>query len=61
MDKRTTGADARQKTGKTDTRRSRQTLPLRERLRPLQERIASRPATGLAADKDFFDELNGKC
>jgi antitoxin VapB len=33
---------------------------LAERLRPIQDRIASRPATGLEADKAFFDELSGK-
>jgi hypothetical protein len=30
-----------------------QSPPLRERLRPLRERIATRKATGLQADKDF--------
>ena len=34
-------------------------VPLRDRLRPLQERILNRPATGLEADKAFFDELSG--
>ena len=29
-----------------------------ERLRPLHERAAARPATGLVADKAFFDDLN---
>ena len=32
-------------------------IPLRERLRPLQARVASRPATGLEADKAFYDSL----
>ena len=31
---------------------------LAERLRPLQERIASVPRTGLEADKDFYDDLS---
>jgi antitoxin VapB len=35
-------------------------VPLRERLRPLQARILRRPATGLEADKAFYDELSGK-
>jgi antitoxin VapB len=35
-------------------------VPLRERLRPLQERVLSRPATGLEADKAFYDELSGE-
>ena len=34
-------------------------VPLRDRLRPLQERILSRPATGEDADKAFYDELSG--
>jgi antitoxin VapB len=33
--------------------------PLRERLRPLQDRMLARPATGLEADKAFYDELCG--
>jgi antitoxin VapB len=32
---------------------------LAERLRPLQDRIARRPSTGLEADKAFYDWLNG--
>ncbi len=36
-----------------------QKLPLWERLRPLQDRVMSRPATGLEADKAFNDELSG--
>lgn len=34
-------------------------VPLRERLAPLQDRIRRRPSTGLAADKAFYDALNG--
>jgi antitoxin VapB len=34
-------------------------VPLRERLRPLQDRVLSRPATGLEADKAFYDEVSG--
>ena len=34
-------------------------IPLRERLRPLQNRVLSRPATGLEADKAFYDDLSG--
>lgn len=32
--------------------------PLRERLRPLQERVLARPATGQEADKAFYDGLS---
>jgi antitoxin VapB len=35
-------------------------IPLRERLRPLQQRVLARPATGLAADKAFYDALSGE-
>lgn len=34
-------------------------VPLRERLRPLQDRIMTRPCTGLEADKAFYDALSG--
>jgi len=34
-------------------------VPLRERLRPIQSRVLSRPATGLEADKAFYDEISG--
>ena len=37
-----------------------QAIPLRDRLRPIQDRILARPATGLAADKAFYDELSGE-
>jgi antitoxin VapB len=33
--------------------------PLRERIRPFQQRIARAGRTGLKADKAFFDELSG--
>jgi len=42
-----------------ELRRLDKALPLRERLRPLQKRVLARPATGLKADKAFFDELSG--
>ena len=35
-------------------------VPLRERIRPIQDRILARPATGLEADKAFFDDLSGE-
>ncbi len=35
-----------------------QGIPLKERLRPIQERIQRRPETGLEADKSFYDELS---
>lgn len=37
-----------------------QALPLRERLRSLQDRVMARPATGLEADKAFYDDLAGE-
>ena len=59
---------ARRKVNKTDAvrialenelRRLDEAVPLRDRLRPLQERVMSRPPTGLEADKAFYDELSG--
>jgi antitoxin VapB len=43
----------------SELRRMDEALPLRERLRPLQDRVSARPATGLEADKAFYDELSG--
>jgi len=34
-------------------------LSLKERIRPIQEHVRSWPATGLEADKAFFDDLSG--
>lgn len=42
-----------------ELRRLDDAVPLQERIRPIQERVASWPATGLQADKAFFDELSG--
>ena len=41
-----------------ELRRLDETLPLIERLKPLQDRVASWPKTGLEADKAFYDWLN---
>jgi antitoxin VapB len=38
-----------------------QSVPLQERLCPLQDRVMSRPPTGLEADKAFYDALSGHC
>ena len=59
---------ARKRISKTDAvrlalqgelRRVDEAIPLRERVRPLQDRVLSRPATGLEADKAFYDDLSG--
>ncbi len=42
-----------------ELRRVDEATPLRDRIRPLQDRVMSRPATGLQADKAFHDELSG--
>lgn len=42
-----------------EVRRLDEAAPLRDRLRPLQDRVLSRPPTGVEADKAFFDELSG--
>ena len=52
--------DAVKQALENELRRLDQALPLRERLRPLQDRVMARPATGLEADKDFYDDLSGQ-
>jgi antitoxin VapB len=42
-----------------ELRRGDEALSLRERIRPIQDRIMARPPTGLEADKAFYDELSG--
>jgi antitoxin VapB len=42
-----------------ELRRLDEAVPLRDRVRRLQERVLSRPATGMEADKAFYDELSG--
>jgi antitoxin VapB len=42
-----------------ELRRLDEAVPLRQRLRPLQDRVLARPSTGLQADKAFYDELSG--
>lgn len=42
-----------------ELRRAEAAMPLRDRVRRLQDRVLSRPATGLEADKEFYDSLSG--
>ncbi|GMV64163.1 MAG: hypothetical protein AMXMBFR74_33300 [Parvibaculum sp.] len=57
--KRTTKTEAVRLALENELHRATQAVPLRERLRPLQQRIMARPSTGLAADKAFYDDLSG--
>ena len=43
-----------------ELRRASEAVPLWERLKPLRERIAAYPDSGLVADKAFFDDLSGE-
>jgi antitoxin VapB len=43
-----------------ELRRVEQAVPLRERLRLLQDRVLAHPATGHEADKAFYDALSGE-
>ena len=43
---------------KNELQRQDQRVPLRERVRPIQERIRKRPPTGLQADNKFYDDLS---
>ena len=58
--KRINKTDAVKQALENEIRRLDQALPLRERLRPLQDRVMARPATGLEADKAFYDDLSGE-
>ncbi len=42
-----------------ELRRIDEATPLKDRVRPLQDRVMSRPAARLQADKAFYDELSG--
>lgn len=57
--KHITKTDAVRMALENELRRLDEAQPLREQLRPLQERVLARPATGLEADKTFYDELSG--
>ena len=59
MRKRLTKTEAVKLALENELRRIEKSQPLRERLRPLQDRVLARPATGLEADKDFYDDLSG--
>ena len=39
--------------------RQRQTIPLAQRLKPIQQKIAAAARTDHVADKAFFDDLSG--
>jgi antitoxin VapB len=51
--------DAVKRALENELRRLDEALPLRERLRPLQDSILARKPTGLDADKAFYDALSG--
>jgi antitoxin VapB len=57
--KRITKTEAVRMALENELRRLDEAIPLRERLRPIQDRILARPATGQEADKGFYDELSG--
>jgi len=58
--KNTTLTEAIREAVENEYRLSLKAIPLRERLRPIQDRIAARPPTGEEADKAFYDELSGQ-
>ncbi len=57
--KRMTKTDAVRQALQSELRRAVESVPLRERITPLQDRILARPATGEQADKEFYDALSG--
>ena len=57
--RRTTKTEAVLRALENDFARIEGEKSLAERLKPLQDRVMSRPPTGLEADKAFFDDLSG--
>ncbi len=57
--KRISKTDAVKLALENELRRQDEAVPLRKRLRPLQDRVMARPPTGLDADKAFYDALSG--
>ncbi|BAU88610.1 transcription factor [Methylorubrum populi] len=43
-----------------ELQRRESSLPLADRIRPIQDAFARWPKTGMKADKAFFDEINGE-
>jgi|SRR5579872_591208 len=56
---RCTEAEAVLQALENEIARTESRLTLAERIKPLQDRIATLPRTGLEADKDFLDDLCG--
>lgn len=54
----TTKTEAVARALRNELQRLDQATPLRERLRPIQNRVLARPATGPEADKAFYDTLS---
>ena len=57
--KHVTKTDAVKLALQNELRRAIEAVPLRERVKPLQDRILARPPTGDDADKGFYDALTG--
>lgn len=58
--KKTTKTQAVKDALKAELARAQAKLPLWERIKPLREKIAALPDSGLLIDKAFFDELSGE-
>jgi len=57
--KRLNKTEAVQLALENELRRADEAVPLWGRLKPLRQKIAAYPDSGLAADKAFFDNLSG--
>lgn len=57
--KHTTKTEAVKLALQSELHRVKKSVPLRDRVKALQERVMARPATGLEADKAFYDALSG--
>jgi antitoxin VapB len=54
-----TKTDAVRQALENELRRLDDAVPLRERIRPIQERVLARPSTRQQAGKAFYDDLSG--
>ena len=57
--RRSTKTEAVKQALQRELAREKEKLPLWERIKPIQDRLAAYPDSGLATDKAFYDELSG--
>lgn len=58
--RRSTKTEAVKQALQRELAREKEKLPLWEQLKPIQDRLAAYPDSGIATDKAFYDELSGE-